>query len=155
LVARDAGLGEIGRMGLLMTPHLGPRVRIGVVTTSLPLETNQYIPDLSVLDFCTRCKKCAENCPAGAISFSDAVKDDTMCRWTIKHEACFTYWCVIGTDCGKCIQVCPYSHPDNLLHSFIRKGIKNSGLFSSIAIKMDDIFYGRRPNHKNYRSPVL
>ncbi len=24
LVARDAGLGEIGRMGLLMTPHLGP-----------------------------------------------------------------------------------------------------------------------------------
>lgn len=33
LVARDAGLGEIGRMGLLMTPRLGPRVRIAVVTT--------------------------------------------------------------------------------------------------------------------------
>jgi hypothetical protein len=32
LVARDAGLGEIGRMGLLMTPGLGPRVRISVVT---------------------------------------------------------------------------------------------------------------------------
>jgi len=37
LVARDAGLGDIGRMGLLMTPKLGPRVRIGVVTTDLPL----------------------------------------------------------------------------------------------------------------------
>lgn len=37
LVARDAGLGEIGRMGLLMTPELGPRVRIAVVTTDLPL----------------------------------------------------------------------------------------------------------------------
>ena len=33
LVARDAGLGEIGRMSLLMTPRQGPRVRIGVVTT--------------------------------------------------------------------------------------------------------------------------
>ncbi|MFQ6103859.1 MAG: hypothetical protein ACE5OP_06150 [Candidatus Glassbacteria bacterium] len=31
LVARDAGIGEIGRMGLLMTPRLGPRVRIAVV----------------------------------------------------------------------------------------------------------------------------
>ena len=38
LVARDAGLGEIGRMGLLMTPRLGPRVRLGVVTTDLPLD---------------------------------------------------------------------------------------------------------------------
>ena len=31
LVARDAGRGELGRMGLLMTPALGPRVRIAVV----------------------------------------------------------------------------------------------------------------------------
>ena len=34
LVAVDAGLGVIGRMGLLMTPDLGPRVRISVVTTN-------------------------------------------------------------------------------------------------------------------------
>jgi len=33
LVARDAGLGSIGRMGLLMTPTHGPRVRLGVVAT--------------------------------------------------------------------------------------------------------------------------
>ena len=43
LVARDAGLGELGRMGLLMTPRLGPRVRIAVVTTDLPLATD--LPD--------------------------------------------------------------------------------------------------------------
>jgi hypothetical protein len=35
LIARDAGLGEIGRISLLMTPQHGPRVRLGVVTTSL------------------------------------------------------------------------------------------------------------------------
>ncbi len=40
LVARDAGLGELGRMGLLMTPRLGPRVRLGVVTTDMPLASD-------------------------------------------------------------------------------------------------------------------
>jgi hypothetical protein len=44
LVARDAGLGEIGRMGLLMTPALGPRVRLGVATTDLPRTAVAAIP---------------------------------------------------------------------------------------------------------------
>ena len=52
LVARDAGLGEIGRMGLVMTPDLGPRVRLGVVTTDLPLAPDARGDDTSVLDFC-------------------------------------------------------------------------------------------------------
>ena len=41
LVGRDAGLGEIGRMGILMTPRLGPRVRLGVVTTDVPLRSGR------------------------------------------------------------------------------------------------------------------
>ncbi len=45
LVARDAGLGEIGRMGLLMTPALGPRARIAVVTTDMPLVPTPAKPD--------------------------------------------------------------------------------------------------------------
>lgn len=68
LVARDAGLGEIGRMGLLMTPDLGPRVRLSAVSTTLPLSPDQPGDNAAVNDFCTICKKCAENCPAQAIS---------------------------------------------------------------------------------------
>jgi hypothetical protein len=41
--------------------------------------------------------------------------------------------------------VCPYSHPDNIFHRFIRWGIKNNLLFRHIAIKLDDVIYGRRP----------
>ncbi len=52
LVAKDAGLGEIGRMGLLMTPRLGPRVRLAVVTTDVPLVTDQPTFDPTVIDFC-------------------------------------------------------------------------------------------------------
>ena len=146
LVARDAGLGEIGRMGLLMTPELGPRVRLAVVTTDLPLTPDARKPDLSVLDFCTRCKKCADTCPSKAIPFDDRAEIDGALRWRINSEACFTYWCAIGTDCGRCMSVCPYSHPDNLMHNLIRSGVRNSWLFRDFALLMDDFLYGRKPN---------
>ena len=145
LVARDAGLGEIGRMGLLMTPKLGPRVRISVVTTNLPLIIDKPLNDYSVIDFCTICKKCAEACPSQAISLAPQNKIDGVKRWQIDQEKCFTLWCSLGTDCGRCVAVCPYSHPDNLLHNIVRAGNKNSSLFRKIALQLDDYFYGRKP----------
>ncbi len=145
LVARDAGLGELGRMGLLMTPRLGPRVRISVVTTNLPLVTDEPLNDYSVTDFCTICKKCADACPSQAISFAPQEEINGVKRWQINQEACFTLWCTLGTDCGRCISVCPYAHPDNLLHNIVRTGIRNSSLFRKLALWMDDYFYGRKP----------
>ena len=145
LVARDAGLGEIGRMGLLMTPELGPRVRIAVVTTDLPLIVDQRTRDYSVLDFCARCKKCAAVCPSKSISFDDRAEIDGVKRWQINAESCFTYWNTTGTDCGRCVRVCPYSHPDNLLHNIVRFGVRNSSLFRALAVPMDDYIYGKKP----------
>jgi len=147
-VARDAGLGELGRMGILMSHEIGPRVRIAVVTTDLPLIVNERNPKPSMTEFCKICKKCAVNCPVNAISFENPKAEFETERWTINQEACFTYWNVIGTDCGKCIQVCPYSHPNNFMHNLIRKGIDNSKLFAQAALKADDLFYGRKPKSK-------
>ena len=148
LVARDAGLGEIGRMGLLMTPELGPRVRIGVVTTEIELQADERAANPNVLDFCTICKKCADICPSKAISFTDREEINGAIRWQINQEACFTYWTVIGTDCGKCIVVCPYSHENNLLHNAVRIGLNKTSTFRRIALKMDDYLYGRKPEQK-------
>lgn len=145
LVARDAGLGELGRMGLLMTPELGPRVRLGVVTTTLPLITDERVKDNSVIDFCTICKKCADVCPSKSIPNGDRHPIDGVVRWQINSEKCFTYWCTVGTDCGRCVSVCPYAHPNNRFHNLIRFGIDNSAIFRRFALKMDDIFYGRKP----------
>lgn len=145
LVARDAGLGEIGRMGLLITPKLGPRVRIAVVTTDLPLIADKRIRDYSVIDFCRRCKKCADTCPSKAISFDDRTDIDGAMRWRINSEACFTYWCAVGTDCGRCMRICPYSHPNNTIHNMVRLGVRISPIFRQFALKMDDFFYGRKP----------
>ncbi len=52
--AVDAGLGEMGRFGYLITKELGPRVRIFAVTTDLPMVCDQpagyrsrgFLPDL-------------------------------------------------------------------------------------------------------------
>ncbi|RLD58076.1 MAG: reductive dehalogenase, partial [Bacteroidetes bacterium] len=148
LVARDAGLGEIGRMGLLITPKLGSRVRIAVITTDMPLIVDERKSDNSVIDFCTICKKCADVCPSRSIPFDDRKLIDGVLRWQICQETCFTYWCSVGTDCGKCMSSCPYSHPNNLMHNFIRWGISNSMIFRRFALKMDDLFYGRVPKVK-------
>jgi ferredoxin len=149
LVARDAGLGEIGRMGLLMTPRLGPRVRIAVVTTDLPLAIDPPAPDLTTIDFCVQCRKCADSCPSRALPFGPPEEDENgVFRWKIDPEACFTLWGRLGTDCARCMAVCPYSHPDNAMHSLVRWGIQNNGLFRRGAVWMDDLVYGRRPPPK-------
>jgi reductive dehalogenase len=145
LVARDAGLGEIGRMGLLMTPELGPRVRLGVVTTDVALIPDGRKPDPSVIDFCNICKKCAQNCPSRAISFDRRQEIDGALRWQINSETCFHLWNVFGTDCGRCMAVCPYSHPNNFMHNLVRRGISRSGAFRRGALWLDDLFYGKKP----------
>ena len=145
LVARDAGLGEIGRMGLLMTPRQGPRVRVGVVTTEMPLIPGQYQGEPSVLDFCRICKKCALNCPSQSIPIGEREVSNGVLRWKINPETCYHYWTIVGTDCGRCLAVCPYSHPDNLLHNLVRWGIRKSGNFRRAALFLDDFFYGKKP----------
>jgi len=145
LVARDAGLGEIGRMGLLMTPRLGPRVRLGVITTDMPLVADSPGDDVSVIDFCAVCKKCATNCPVGAIPSGDRTPVDEGLRWAIDAETCYRYWNLIGTDCASCMRVCPYSHPDSPAHNLVRVAIRRSASARRVMLWFDDVFYGKKP----------
>ncbi len=145
LVAKDAGLGEIGRMGLLMTPGLGPRARIGVVTTDAPLEPDAYEHDPTMIAFCRFCKKCADCCPGNAIPDGEMEMVNGVKRWKINWDACYHYWGVSGTDCGRCISVCPFSHPNNAMHNLIRRLIRRSTLLARVAYLGDDLLYGRKP----------
>ena len=145
LVARDAGLGEIGRMGLLMTPELGPRVRLAVVTTDLPLVPDKPCQDNAMLDFCAHCTKCAEACPVGAIPFGDRQEHNGVRRWKVNAEACFECWNTEGTYCARCVAVCPFSHPDNFLHRLGRRFVRHSCLARRLARLLEDFLYGRIP----------
>ena len=115
-LAIDAGLGELGRNGLLVTPQYGPRVRLCKIFTDLPLEPDKPI-EFGVKEFCKKCKLCAEHCEAGAISMEDEPSFDITCRsnnpgalkWYVDVERCYLYWRENGVDCSTCIKVCPYN----------------------------------------------
>jgi len=145
LVGRDSGLGEIGRMGILMTPDLGPRVRLSAVSTTMPLACDSRGDNKAVLDFCRNCKKCAENCPGQAIPLEERQEIDGALRWKINAEKCFHYWNVVGTDCGRCMMVCPYSHANDPAHNLMRWLVGRSGAVRRLAFHLDNWVYGRKP----------
>lgn len=115
-LAIDAGLGELGRNGLLITPQYGPRVRLCKIFTDLPLETDKPI-EFGVKETCKECKLCAENCEVDAISMDDEPSFKTACqsnnpgalKWYVDVERCYLYWCENSIDCSTCIKVCPYN----------------------------------------------
>ncbi|MBX2877124.1 MAG: reductive dehalogenase [Saprospiraceae bacterium] len=114
-MAIEAGLGEYGRHGLLITPEFGPNVRIAKVFTDLPLEVDQF-KEFGVKAFCEICRKCAKACPPRAISKEAPSSTPPnfssfsgIKKWTVNAEKCFKFWVKMNTDCAICIRVCPYN----------------------------------------------
>jgi reductive dehalogenase len=114
--AIQAGLGEYGRNGLLITPDFGPRVRIGRIHTDLPLAHDRPIR-FGVREFCdSTCRRCADECPPKAISHgppTEEVPNQSMMKgirkWQVDPEKCFKFWVNQQTECGICMRVCPYN----------------------------------------------
>jgi len=146
-LAVDAGLGETGRLGYLMTKAYGPRVRLGAVTTDLPLVTDRPV-DIGVEDFCKICKKCANCCPSKSIPLDDPKEVNGSVRWKLNAETCFDYWGKVGTDCNVCMRVCPWSHASTMPHRFIKWMVSRNRIARRLFAVMDDIFYGKRPKAK-------
>ena len=147
-LAVDAGLGELGRLGYLMTKEFGPRIRLGAVTTDLDLIPDQPV-DIGVVDFCKFCKKCAVCCPSKSIPLDEGPTEvNGTLRWKLNDETCFDYWGKVGTDCNVCMKVCPWSHARTFPHRLIVAMISRNGPARRIFSIMDDIFYGKKPKPK-------
>ena len=142
--AVESGMGELGRMGLLMHRVHGPCVRLALVTTELSLPDSAHSAPQYMEEFCKICKKCADNCPSGSITHGDEPVSRNVRHWSIRQEQCFSYWKTAGSDCGLCIAVCPYTKPDTLIHKFVRFYISRNILNQKIALFMDDLMYGRQ-----------
>lgn len=108
LVARDAGLGEIGRNGILTTREFGSRVRLGIVSTNLELIEDKP-SGFGLHDFCGLCGNCALTCPGKAIPRDEMQEINGEKRWRISQENCYSMWRNLGTDCGICLTSCPFS----------------------------------------------
>jgi len=145
-IAIDAGLGELGRNGLLITPQYGPRVRLTKIFTDLPLVPDSPI-EFGVWDFCMLCGKCAQKCPSQSLMHGEPSAEahnisnrEGIHAWHINAETCLPFWAVNGTDCSNCIRVCPFNKPSGLLHEFVRWGIRNLRGLDRLFLWGDDLF---------------
>ncbi len=156
-LAMAAGLGELGRMGLLLTKEFGPRVRICKVFTDLPLTYDEYRP-FGVESFCRTCKKCAQHCPSLAISHDDPTTEGLSLsnhsgasKWYITPEKCFLFWAKNWMDCNNCVNVCPFNKPKGVLHDGVRALIRTMPIFNRLIVWMDDLLgYGKPIKEKHY-----
>ncbi len=114
-LAIQAGLGEYGRHGLLITREFGPRVRLGKIFTDMPLAHDRPI-SFGVKETCDICRACTVGCPARAIADAEPSAEvhnrsniRGIRKWTTDAEKCFRFWANQNTDCSICVRVCPYN----------------------------------------------
>ena len=107
-VAVEAGLGQLGKHGSLLSKELGSMYRLGSILTRLPLVIDAP-EDIGVDDFCARCQVCVTNCPPHAI-FNEKQMVRGRERWYVNFDTCIPYF-VENHGCGICIGVCPWSDP--------------------------------------------
>ncbi|HZD58233.1 MAG TPA: reductive dehalogenase [Anaerolineales bacterium] len=157
-----AGLGELSRLNRLVTPEYGPMVRVFKALTDLPVAVDKPI-DAGIMEFCKRCKKCAEACPSGSLSFDDEPTWEVRGGWNNPgHKAyfedsvsCLQYWREqAGTNCGICFSVCPFSKKDRAwVHQWVKAGSSTAPALDSFFRSMDDAFgYGTQASSEEWWS---
>ena len=102
--AVEAGLGQLGLNGQLLTPLAGSRLRMMTINTDAPLPFGAPV-DYGVTGLCEQCGVCARNCPSGAIRLRAGMHRGVR-KWKISTERCLPV--VSQADgCAVCMRVCP------------------------------------------------
>jgi len=156
-MAIEAGLGQLGRNGLLITREFGPAVRISKVLTSLPLIPDSPV-DFGVTELCHTCKICSDKCPSKAIlpggRTIEARNESTapgVLKWPIDAERCMGQWSRIRKPCTICISVCPFNKPSNWFHSMVKMFVDRFRWGDPFYIKMDKLMgYGKPADAKEF-----
>ncbi len=150
-IAVDAGLGELGRHGLLITERFGPRVRLSKVFTNLPLVPDSAI-EIGVQAFCNQCKRCAAECPSRAIPSGEPTTEGPtlsnnhgIYKWYIHPEKCLDFWGKNNGSCTNCIRVCPFNKRSGKVHDGVRYFVKKLPWLNPLLVQLDRLLgYGKR-----------
>lgn len=108
IAATCAGIGWIGRNGLLVSSHFGPRLSLATVLTDAPLVVDAPIRE----SICGECTLCRDHCPSDAITGRDWSRSDPF-PVLIQADLCRSHkGKTKRTDgkpnCGLCITICPF-----------------------------------------------
>lgn len=131
--ALEAGLGNFGINGLILTPEFGPRVRFVSILTDAPLAADKPLAER----LCNDCLKCVKACPVQAIGEDGKVNvlacapnnlkhglpglvrfateiakaDPEKKKELIRSPEFWEYWQNLSTGifyyCFECLRVCP------------------------------------------------
>ncbi len=108
MAATSAGLGWIGKNGLLISPDYGPRLSLATVLTDAPL-----VPDAPMEhSLCGDCSLCRRYCPSQAITGAEWSRSTPFVE-LLRLDMCRTHKetkrRIAGKpNCGLCINICPY-----------------------------------------------
>ena len=155
-VAVAAGLGELGRNGLVISEKYGARIELlEPILTDLPLVADEPI-DIGVDDFCKSCRKCATTCPTNSITHGGKVVHNGVEKYQINWKTCAAlrpytddHW----SACLTCITVCPYTKRSTWWHSLSIWALKHTPIpFRPLVIKplkwSDDLIWGKAPKRR-------
>ncbi|MBO6776493.1 MAG: 2Fe-2S iron-sulfur cluster binding domain-containing protein [Marinibacterium sp.] len=136
-----SGLGEVSRIGeVILNPYLGPRLKSGVVTTSMPMTHDKPI-DFGLQKFCESCNKCARECPSGAITAGPKLMFNGYEIWKSDSQKCATYRITNknGAMCGRCMKTCPWNLEGIFAERPFRWAAMNLPATAPALAKLDDM----------------
>jgi epoxyqueuosine reductase len=149
--ALSAGLGELGRMNRMINPIFGGNIRITCILTDLPLAPDKPI-DFGLQEFCRHCKKCATECPSGALSLADdpywvpvnGFQAPGKRVYFEDNDRCVDWISKRGNFCSTCMSVCPWSKQDvAALHEMTKIMAAKTPKAGTLFTQLDDAFgYG-------------
>lgn len=105
-LALNAGLGQLGKHGSLITRELGTSIRLATVFTDMPMDHDRPV-DIGVDDLCMTCRRCSTDCPPGAIS-DEKQTVRGIDKWYVNFDKCVPYFAK-AYGCGYCLEVCPWA----------------------------------------------
>jgi NAD-dependent dihydropyrimidine dehydrogenase PreA subunit len=100
----NAGLGQLGACGYLLTPHAGSRNRLMMVTTDANVTYDKPV-DYGIHALCQVCQVCVNRCPGRAL-----MRDKIWWRGIEKNKLYFKRCRPVMArylGCGICMKVCP------------------------------------------------
>jgi epoxyqueuosine reductase len=100
----QAGLGQMGLNGQLLTPAAGSRARLSIITTDAQFVEGKPT-DFGIHAICDRCQACVRRCPVGAIP-KQRRPYRGVTKAKIKAERCFPVTAQ-AEGCAVCMKVCP------------------------------------------------
>jgi len=145
----EAGLGQLGLNGQLLTPAAGSRLRLALITTTAPVQLGEPV-DFGIPRICDECQICVRRCPPGAIPKTRAPKRGIV-KAAIKPERCYPILAQ-AHGCAICMKVCPIQRYglEPVITHFKRTGEilgKGTDELEGYAWPLDGRYYGagRKP----------